>query len=986
MACRSSITAGTLPRPGRDTAPIWQSRHATVALHIGGLRADSRGAVLRFREPRRCHAGPQSPIGTMSAWNPSNLTGAHPTARPSEKREDIEFGAKDAQLRSDVHELGVIVGELLREQCGEELYQAVEAARRAAIGRREGEAGASEKLQAILARFSTAGARDFTRAFSTFFQVVNTAEQVHRIRRRRDYQKSAALRQPGTISETIFRLREGGLDLPATQAVFAGLRVVPVFSAHPTAPTRRTILRKHQAIARRLVEMQNPVLTPTEVAAVLDAIRTEITTIWQTEENPVEARTVFDELEHTAFFITDVIYRILPSLYEALEAALREAWGTSEPEPPTMVRFATWIGGDMDGNPDVTARTIREILARQRSLILDLYHRECRDLSNKLSQSSARVAVDPAIHERIRAYAGHFGRAMGAMSLRHRDMPYRVLLRLMMARLQATHDDGSYPYESAQEFLDDVLLIERSLHNNKGVNAGLFAVRRLQRRVQTFGFHMLTLDLKQNALAIRHVVGRCLDEPDWLAKTPEERAERIREAIRRNESPRDDLDNDAKRALAVFQAVAFCRRKYGHRAIGPFIVSMSHGVDDILSVLLLGRWGDLHGPGGSVPLDVVPLFETLEDLASAHITMRQLLQDPIYWEHLAQRRRRQTLMLNYSDSNKDGGLAAARWLLKQTQSTLVQVLDDAGVEFTLFHGRGGSISRGGSKTHAAVLASPPGAVRGRLRVIEQGELVSAKYGGRGVALRTLEQAIGSVALATGLASQAPEAEVTAWHEIMEALARSSREKYKALVYDSPGFYEYFKQATPVDVIERMQSRPGLDLPPQASIENLAGVPWVAAWTQSRLMLPGWYGFGSALEAVVRQFGAAAVREAASQWYFLQALIGDVEMVLAKADLGIAEHYSTLAGGLHARFFPGLREEFERSVGGLLALRDQTVLLEGNNTLRRSIRLRNPYVDPMSLLQVELLGRWRAGERQDQDLYRALVASIGGITRGLQDSG
>ena len=384
--------------------------------------------------------------------------------------------------------------------------------------------------------------------------------------------------------------------------------------------------------------------------------------------------------------------------------------------------------------------------------------------------------MDGEVHERIRLYTGHFGKDMGAVPLRHRDMPYRVLLRLMQARLQATHDDGSYPYESAEEFLDDIRLIARSLTRNKGANAGLFAVRRLIRRVETFGFHFMTLDLKQSALAIRTVVGRCLNASDWLERTPEQRAERIREAIRRNESPRDDLDNESKRALAVFQAVAFCRRKYGRRAIGPFIVSMSHGVDDLLSVILLGRWGDLHGPGGSVPLDIAPLFETSEDLANAHGTMRQLLQDPIYWEHLSRRNRRQIIMVAYSDSNKDGGLAAARWLLKQTQSALVQVLDDAGVEFTLFHGRGGTISRGGGKTHAAVLGSPPGAVRGRLRAIEQGELVSVKYGVRGIAMRTLEQAMGSVALATALPQQAGPAETALWHEIMEtARARQPRE-------------------------------------------------------------------------------------------------------------------------------------------------------------------------------------------------------------------
>jgi phosphoenolpyruvate carboxylase len=930
-------------------------------------------------EPRRF---PQ-----MSAWNPTDLTGLHPTARPTEKREDIQFAEREAQLRRDVHELGVVVGELLREQCGEKLYTAVEAARRAAIGRREGEAASSDELDAIVAGLDTPGARDFVRAFSTYFQVVNTAEQVHRIRRRRDYLKTASIRQPGGTEDTIFRLRDAGMDLAAVRRLFASMRIVPVFSAHPTAPTRRTILRKHQAIVRRLVDMQNPALTPSELAAALDAVRTEVTAIWQTEETPGEARTVFDELEHTLFFMTDVIYRAIPPFYESIDAALRTAYreATSE-DVPAIVRFASWIGGDMDGNPDITARTIRETLARQRSLILNLYHGECRDLANKLSQTTSRVGVDGKVHDRIRQYTGHFGKDMGTVPLRHRDMPYRVLLRLIQARLTATHDDGSYPYESAEEFLDDIRLIARSLAGNKGAHAGLFAVRRLMRRVETFGFHFMTLDLKQSALAIRAVVGRCLNADDWPERTPEERADRIREAIRRNESPRDDLDNESKRALAVFQAVAFCRRKYGRHAIGPFIVSMSHGVDDLLSVILLGRWGELHGPAGSVPLDIAPLFETIEDLANAHGTLRQLLQDPIYWEHLSQRDRRQTIMVGYSDSNKDGGLAAARWLLKQTQSAVVQVLDDAGVDFTLFHGRGGTISRGGGKTHAAVLGSPPGAVRGRLRAIEQGELVSVKYGVRGIALRTLEQATGSVALATALPQQAGPEETALWHEIMDTLARVSREKYKALVYDSAGFYDYFRHATPVDVIERMQSRQGLALQRHDTIENLKGVPWVFAWTQSRNILPGWYGFGTGLQAIVAEYGEDVVREMAGDWYFFRALLGDVELVLAKADLAIARRYSKLAGDLHERFFGTIAEEFDLSVAQVLALQGQQVLLENNNTLRRAIRLRNPYVDPMSLLQVELLRRWRDGRGQNEELYNALVASISGIARGLQDSG
>lgn len=924
----------------------------------------------------------------MSLQNPQDLSGLHPTARPTEKRRDIEFAEKDAALRRDVHELGVVVGELLKEQCGEELYSVVETARKAAIERREGEATGGQQLDQLVAAVSPRMARDFVRAFSTYFQVVNTAEQVHRIRRKRDYLKDASVRQPGGVEETVFRLRDAGLDLQRTVSLLQSLRIVPVFTAHPTAPTRRTILRKYQGIVRRLVNMQNPALTQRELSADLDAIRTEVTAIWQTEENPVEARTVFDELEHTLFFLSDVIYRCIPPFYESMAHALRSAYGAAAAgiEVPAVVRFASWIGGDMDGNPEITARTLRETLGRQRSLILDLYHRECRNLANKLSQGISRVTVAPEVQERIREYAGHYSKEMGLVPLRHREMPYRVLLRLMMARLQSTHDDGSYPYDSAEQFLGDVRLIARSLEANKGANAGLFAVRRLMRRVETFGFHFMTLDLKQNAITIRGVVGRCLAAPDWLEKSPDERAERIRQAIHSNESPCGDLDNESKRALAVFQAVAFCRRKFGRRAVGPFIVSMSHGVDDLLSVLLLARWGDLRGPGGSVPLDITPLFETVEDLVNAHRTMRQLLQDPIYWEHLRMRGKRQIIMVGYSDSNKDGGLAAARWTLQQTQAALVQVLDDAGVAFTLFHGRGGTISRGGGKTHAAVLGSPPGAVRGRLRAMEQGELVSVKYGVRGIALRTLEQALGSVALATGLPKDAARADVSAWNEAMILLARVSREKYKSLVYDSPDFYEYFKNATPIDVLKRINARQGAEPEPGATIDNLRGVPWTFAWTQSRHILPGWFGFGTGLRAVIDSVGLAAAREMVEQWYFFRALVGDVELVLAKADLGIAGRYSALAGDLHQRFFPVIRAEFDLCVQGVLALLGQQVLLEKNSVLRRSIRLRNPYVDPMSLLQIEILRRWRAGGSVDDELYGALVASINGIARGMQDSG
>jgi len=888
-----------------------------------------------------------------------------------------------------VHYLAAMIGDLLKEQGGDSLFDLVEAARRTAIDRREGDAKAGAHLDALVRSLSPLSARNFVRAFSTYFQVVNTAEQVHRIRRWRDYLKDESIRQPGGIEETIFRLRDAGLSLNDVIKLLNSMQIEPVFAADSIEPTRRTLLRKQQNIVKRLVDIQNPVLTPQEVSACLESIRSDITTIWQTEEHPREERTVFDEVEHILFFMTDVIYRAIPAFYERISASLQLAYGdeAADIKLPTILRFASWIGGDFETRPDITGRTIRETLARQRSLNLDLYFDEVRVLSQKLSQSTSRISVSDELTKRTQQYADQFPSAAAQVPLRYRDMPYRTFLKLVGQRLQATFNDDVFPYESADEFLKDLQLVYDSLAANLGKHAGLFSTQRLITRVETFGFHFLTLDIRQSAIVNRRVIGYGLDESGWLDKTPEERTRRLQEALESNESPSVDPDNQSRRTLAIFQAIAFCRRRYGKRSIGPYVISMAHGVDDVLSVLLLARWADLRKKDGRVPLDIAPYFETIEDLTNCASTMRLLLQDEMYRKHLEQRDDHQIIMVSYSDTNRDVGLVSARWSLHQAQSDLIATMDMAGIQFTLFHGRGGTISRGGGRTHAAVLGSPAGAVRGRLRATEQGELVNAKYGVRGIALRTLEQTMSSVAMATALPRKGTGKEQGEWHNMMETIAAASATRYQQLIYDPPNFFEYFQKATPVDVIEHMREVERADLPTTSgSIDNLRGIPWDHAWIQSRHILPGWYGIGTGLTAAITEYGLEAVREMVESWYFFRAVLYDVETVLAKTDLNIASRYSALAGDLHDQFFPLMRTEFDLSVEQVLTLRNQQVLLEKQKALRRSIRLRNPYVDPMSLLQVDLLRRWRATNREDEALFDALIASINGIARGLQDSG
>ena len=686
--------------------------------------------------------------------------------------------------------------------------------------------------------------------------------------------------------------------------------------------------------------------------------------------------------------MTDVLYRSMPPFYEDIRSAVNRVYGdeSKKLEIPDLVHFASWVGGDMDGNPNVNAKTIRATLARQRSLILDLYFNECAAISAKLSQSVDCATFSQGMLDKIEEYRGIFQNAYHAVPARHREMPYRVFLRLIQQRLQSTYDDDIYPYERVEQLLEDIELIAESLSCNKGRHAGLFVVRRLLRRIRAFGFHMVTLDVRQDAEVHRKVVGECLGDEDWLERSAKERAARIIDAINTRENAPMTLSTQARKTIAVFQAIAFCRRKYGRRAIGTFIVSMTEGADDVLSVLLLAQWGELHNRKGEVPLDIAPLLETVDDLHAGPAILESLLSSDLYRGHLKRRDNCQTVMVGYSDSNKDGGLASSRWAIQNAQELLVNAMDSEDIELTIFHGRGGTVSRGGSKTHVAVLGAPPGTVNGRLRVTEQGEIINEKYGLRGIALRTLEQITGSVALATALprhrGSEAPE-----WREMMDVIAAESRTAYRKLIYDAPGFYDYFRSATPIDVIERMRigSRPSARRS-QSGIEDLRAIPWVFAWTQSRFTLPGWYGLGTGLAKAIEQFGHEAFSDMFREWFFFRSLIADAEMVIAKSDLGISKLYSELSGDLHDKFFPTILSEFELTRDTILDYSEHESILEGDVTLQRAIMLRNPYVDPISLMQVDLLRRWRESNREDSEVFDALLATVNGLAQALQNTG
>lgn len=896
-------------------------------------------------------------------------------------REQLDFADTDALLRDDVRRLGAMVGEMLAEQVSPAFLDQVETLRRIAIARRE-QGEPVDALAHRLAQVPLADAESLVRAFAAYFGATNLAERVHRIRRRRDYQRLGGAPQPGGLEAVLRGLRDEGVTLEELRTQLAGLCVEPVFTAHPTEAVRHALLLKETTVVERLVADIDRTRTPPERRADDARIRQSLTTAWQTNEAPPLRPSVADEIEHIGFYLGSVLYRVLPVFHEAFADAVEAVYG-QRIALPTVLRFGTWAGGDMDGNPNVGADSVRTAVSVQRTQALRCYQRDLRALGDILTQSHGRAGVDAQIEARAAAHRALL--PAGAVRSRPRlaDMPYRQLLWAMRARLQATEQGSAGAYPDAAAFIDDLVLIDASLARHRGDHAGRFALQRVLRRAHCFGFHMATLDLRQDSAVHDQALAALAGDAGWAAWPLPERIGQLHEWIA-GAAPSCPQAAEAAPTLDVFRTVHTLRASLGEHAFGPYIISMARSAADALAVLALARIAGCT-VDGDVPLDVAPLFETVDDLQAAPATLRALFDDLAYRRHLLARGSRQIVMLGYSDSAKDGGILASRWALQRAQVELLELARQAGVQVVFFHGRGGSVSRGGGKTERAIIAAPRGSVAGRLRVTEQGEVIHRKYGIRALALRNLEQMTGAV-LRASLRPRPPEPREAGWRTLAATLAQESRAHYRALVHDHPEFPAYFRVATPIDVIERLHigSRPSRRR--DGRVANLRAIPWVFAWSQNRSGLTGWYGVGTALARAIDRHGCETLATLAREWPFLATVIDDVEMLLAKSDIAIFERYSQLAGGLHALLFPEIAREFARTRDAILAIKGRDVLLADDYRLRLSIRLRNPYVDPISLLQVDLLRRWRETGCADDGLLRALVSTVNGIAAGIQNTG
>jgi phosphoenolpyruvate carboxylase len=879
----------------------------------------------------------------------------------------------------DIRFLGKLLGDVIRAYGGEALFKRIEYIRAASVDRHRGIAGA-EEIDKGLDRLSLDETLDFVRGFMLFSMLANLAED----------RQGVAAESHADVAGALARLEQDGIDHKAVMALLDHALVVPVLTAHPTEVRRKSMIDHKNRIAE-LMALKDLGLEETEDGDRVDeAILRQIALLWQTRVLRRDKLGVADEVETALSYLRDVFLPVLPALYARWDRALGE-------RAPSFLRAGSWIGGDRDGNPFVTAESMRLALARSAEAVLGHYLAQVHALGAELSISTEMVGVDEAVLTLAEAShdTGHS----------RQDEPYRRALTGIYARLSATHQAltgkpparpaplSGAPYATPAEFREELVAIARALSGEGGPLASGGALGRLIRSVETFGFHLATLDMRQNSAVHERVVAELLKAAgvcdDYLALDEAGRVKLLRhelESPRLLTSPYADYSEETASELAIVRAAADAHRRYGRACITHYIVSMAQSVSDLLEVHVMLKEAGLYIPGDAPEAHVmaIPLFETISDLESAPGIMAEWLALPEV-AAIAKARGHQEVMIGYSDSNKDGGYLTSTWQLSRGSTALKPVFEEANLRMQLFHGRGGAVGRGGGSSFAAILAQPPGTVQGRIRITEQGEVIAAKYGTRESAMANLE----AMASATLLASLEPEKlsdkDAARFAAAMDALSDTAFKAYRGLVYETEGFRTFFRQMTPIAEIAGLKigSRPASRKKSDA-IEDLRAIPWVFSWAQSRVMLPGWYGVGAALEAFEDK---GLLREMASAWPFFASTLANMEQVLAKSDMGLAAHYAALVEdeSLRDTVFGRIRTGWQTTHDCLLQVTRQTRLLEKNPALESSIRLRLPYIEPLNLLQIELMKRHRAGE-EDTRIGEGILLSINAIATALRNSG
>jgi phosphoenolpyruvate carboxylase len=920
-----------------------------------------------------------------------------------------ERGVDPSPLREDIRLLGRLLGETVRDNGGDELYQVVEDVRRLAVRfRRDGDPGARDGLAKTLDALDVESAVSVVRAFSYFSHLANIAEDQHANRLFRLERLAGAPPGEGSLALALARIKAKGVTPAQLRALLDRAEVSPVLTAHPTEVRRRSTLDRELSIARLIAQRERLPHSQEELEQSEVALRREVVTLWQSRMLRVVKPTVADEIDNSLVYYRQTFLGEVPRLYAYFEDLLDREFRDAEPwQLLPLLRIGTWIGGDRDGNPFVEKNALTHAIRHQCRLVLDHYLEQVHELGGELSISSGMTRVSPQLME--------LAEASPDRSKARTDEPYRRVLVGMYARLASTLDKlvgeealrhpaaVAAPYASVEEFLTELEVMRGSLMTNGGAEIARGRLRALIHTARAFRFHLAPIDLRQNSDVHERVVTELFrgagTDIDYLAASAEEReACLLRELSvpRLLASPFLKYSDETCSELAIGRVALEIQSAYGAQVLPHYIISKTDSASDLLEAMLLLREAGIMRPGGEpyISMRIVPLFETIDALRRCASIMEHFLSLPGImsiargsWGGVLE------VMLGYSDSNKDGGFLTSGWELYQAEVRLADLCRRFGLTLRLFHGRGGSIGRGGGPMYQAVLAQPFGSVSGQIRVTEQGEVIGSKYSDREVGRRNLETMIAATIEATFLDHEL-ESDTESFRNTMNTLSRHAFEAYRDLVYGTPRFNEYFRTATPVAEIAQLNigSRPA-SRKASTAIEDLRAIPWVFSWAQSRVLLPGWYGFGSAIAAMRAESNGSAsapyrdLPRMYKEWPFFRMLIDNLEMVLAKTDMGIASRYAELVQDREHRdaIFGRIRAERELAVQAVLGITGEGELLGANEALRHSIRNRLPYLDPLNHLQVELLKRYRSG-RASERVARGIHMTINGIAAGLRNSG
>ncbi len=914
---------------------------------------------------------------------------------------DLTDNQKDSPLKDDIRELGIILGKVLIAQEGKELFDTVEKLRALTKDLRTNynDSTRNEIIQ-IVDKLSLEQAHNVVRAFSIYFILVNAADEIHRIRRQRAHLMNEDLPQKGSIKSALMKLKEENFQVDQLEEIFNSLEIIPVFTAHPTEATRQTILRKILNISKLLIKKEISNLTLEEKIRLYENLQAEITLLWQTSEIRFHKITVKDEIQRGLFFFKNILYDVIPEIQSEISKDVKDIFNADLKIKP-ILKFGSWIGGDRDGHPFVTVDITKETMQNHREIIIELYKKDLDKLYDALSSSSIIITPNDELIQSIENDKAILDFEDDENILRDPAEIYRTKLFLVYKKLS----ENKKFYKDSNGFLKDLEIVYQSLIKNKAELTASLKVLPLIQKVKTFGFHFLTLDIRQNSSLINNAVNEVLAysnvADDFENKNEGEKVEILTNEILCSRPLINEfsaLSEETEKVLCEMKLISWGKENISPDTSNDYIISNCSSISDILSALLIAKESGLlsisKGEIIKADVDIMPLFETIEDLQDSPKVMQTLFNNKAYSKYLVARGNIQKIMIGYSDSNKDGGILASNFELFSAQRNLNKLCEENKIEMILFHGRGGSISRGGGPLNQSILSQPKGTIKGKIKITEQGEMISSKYLIPQIAKRSLELISSAVILSTANSKRKDEDEkkVEEYLGKFKLLSQRSLEHYRKLIKHKH-FISYFRSATPIDIIEQIEigSRPA-SRKKGNDIRNLRAIPWVFSWTQNRQAITGWYGFGHAIKSVIDEniISLKELKTIYNDWDFFKTIVQNIEMVLVKSDMIIGKEYvSLLKNKDDIEIFNLIKDEYELSLKMLLQITEEENLLDNNKSLQRSLLLRNPYIDPISFIQIKFIKELRkekiSGEEKDE-LLMLLRSTVNGIAAGIRNTG